>query len=132
MCEDLWPEFIRDQDYVTPRQLAEQQCTALEARTQGKLKGEIVEGSSESSRIDLHVEILAPAIDRRVRLFSLSHERDALYPVSIEPPDITEIPEISATRTISKIVVRTRPHSCAFVWSGRRQMGGERVGRIDT
>lgn len=88
---DLWPEDIRNQEFIAPLEILREQANHLERRTSGVLVGEIhpqeVMEEDIVQRISIRFEVHAPKIDKRVKLFEVVHQPDLEYPIAFIPPE---------------------------------------------
>ncbi len=80
---DLWPQDIGSEDVLTPEEILKAQAAAIQVRTNGLIRGEILRHESDD-RIVLGMEIVSLRVDSRVRLFEAQHRREFEYPVAIK------------------------------------------------
>ena len=80
---DLWPQDIGSEDVLTPEEILKAQADAIQARTNGLIRGEILRHETDD-RIVLGMEIVSLRVDSRVRLFEAQHRREFEYPVAIK------------------------------------------------
>jgi hypothetical protein len=80
---DLWPDDIST-DVLTPLAIMRAQVPGLERRTKGLLEVDI--NSVEKEKVVVHnFDLVAPALDRvRERILVVSHERNRVYPATLE------------------------------------------------
>jgi hypothetical protein len=88
---DLWPEDIRNQEFIAPLEILNEQAKHLEQRTNGVLIGEthvqeVIE-EEKVQRISIRFEVHAPRIDKRVKMFEVVHQPELEYPVALIPPE---------------------------------------------
>ena len=88
---DLWPEDIRNQEFIAPLEILREQAKHLERRTGGVLIAEIhpqeVMEEDTVQRISIRFEVHAHKIDKRVKLFEVVHQPELEYPVAFIPPE---------------------------------------------
>src|SRR5207244_13081321 len=82
-----WPPVLKP-NILTPAAILQQQAQALGEQTKGVLVGAVVKGSSpDTSKVLLHLDIIAPALDNyRRRILSAHHEANAAHPVFLDSP----------------------------------------------
>jgi hypothetical protein len=81
----MWPDELFVEDTRTPMAILEEQARALAAKSGGRIIADLPHRTVDDlTQVDF--EIVAPAIKRRHRLFSIRSGMDDPYPVEILPP----------------------------------------------
>lgn len=88
---DLWPEDIKPQGFLSPREILDQQAEQLAKRMNGLLVGEVIEDEQSDRRV-LRFEVVSLRADTRVKLFEIHQQKKLAYPVAVIPPNF-ELPE---------------------------------------
>jgi hypothetical protein len=81
---DLWSDDIKV-DVVTPLAILRAQTGPISRKTKGILEAEVTTISSEAGRVRHQLDLIASVLDGyRHRLLAATHERDLVYPVTVE------------------------------------------------
>jgi hypothetical protein len=84
---DLWPNDIDVTEVLTPLAIMRYQAGQLRQRTKSLLEAEVDTEEPDGGKVVHHFDIVAPALDRyRYRLFTVSHDRALVYPVTLSAP----------------------------------------------
>jgi hypothetical protein len=82
---NLWPDDISI-DVLPPLALLRTQASLLNKITKGILEAEVTTATNhESEAVQHQLDLIAPALDGyRYRLLTAKHQKDLLYPVTVE------------------------------------------------
>ncbi len=84
---NLWSEKDVRVEVLSPIAILETQATNLEQMTKGLIETEITVVTSDKGETVYQLDIVAPVLgDYRHRLFSISHQKDMVYPVKLILP----------------------------------------------
>ncbi len=84
---NLWSEKDVKVEVLTPLAILRTQAANLEQMTQGLIEAEIVTSTSDKGETVYQLDVIAPALGGyRHRLFSISHQKDMVYPVRFTVP----------------------------------------------
>src|SRR5690348_9267162 len=80
----LWSDDIKV-DIVTPVAILRAQTGPIGQMTKGLLTAEVTTTTSEAGRTRHHLDLIAPVLNGyRHRLLAATHEKDLVYPVTVE------------------------------------------------
>ena len=80
----LWSDDIKV-DIVSPAAILRAQTGPISQRTKGLLEAEVTTVTSDSGRIVLELDLIAPVLNGyRHRLLAAYHEKDLVYPVKVD------------------------------------------------
>lgn len=79
MIRDLWPDDLATQDVLSPWDILSEQAEFLTARMNNVLVGQ-VQKSNLDDRVVIGFEIVAPKIDKTIRVFAVEHRIENPYP----------------------------------------------------
>lgn len=90
ISDDLWPDDVKSQEFLTPDEILTKQAGHLTERTGGLIAGNVVreevKSESEETKVVLRFEIASARVDKRIKLFEAAHRDGFEYPVSLTPP----------------------------------------------
>ncbi|MCH8828670.1 MAG: hypothetical protein IID45_03730 [Planctomycetes bacterium] len=82
--QSLWPEDVEVEDVLTPLTILKFQADELKKRTNGRLRAEI-ETAVEDSDVTHLFDVIAPSLNNyRIRLLTVCHNCDRVYPAKVQ------------------------------------------------
>jgi hypothetical protein len=106
---DLWSDDIKV-DVVTPLAILRAQTGPIRRKTKGILEAEVSTITSEAGRVRHQLDLIAPVLDGyRHRLLAATHEKDLVYPVTVEAECFKPAPTFGGSGEVLSSITLPKP-----------------------